>query len=291
MATEKFCEKDCNPTKLFELIRAYFMPMQAKYGWGANPYYYLAGKYRIHPSYIQEMLQDTRYSDEDIIAVIEHLRAEGGAEFSWEALEAARYFYSDEQVGKWSAKEFLHEKEILVVGSGPSVRAHKKAIESYIKNYQPYVIALNTESSLSENLICARAACHPVRLLADCQQYIKLPQPLITPYSMLPKNVQDELSGKQVFDFGLSVEKDKFIFSERSCTLPNALVFSYVLAIANSGRARQINLVGFDGYPPDDSRNRDMEDLLRVYKGFGSVPLCSLTPTRYDVPMKSIYGL
>ncbi|QKI89774.1 aldolase catalytic domain-containing protein [Thiomicrorhabdus xiamenensis] len=290
MAIKKYPENAGNPTKLFEVIRSYFKPLQAKYGWGTNPYYYLAGQYGIHPSYIQEMLQDARYSDEDMIAVIEHLRVEGGKKFSLDTLEAARHFYSGEQSGSWSPKEVLAGRDVLVVGSGPSVKDHKLAIEKYIKCYRPYVIALNTESSLDQELVCARAACHPVRLLADCHQYSKLSQPLITPYSMLPEDVQNELSGKPVFDFGLYVEKDQFVFDEFSCVLPNSLVFSYVLAIANSGGAKKIHLVGFDGYSADDPRSREMEHLLQLYKSFGFVSLSSLTPTRYDIPTQSIYG-
>lgn len=290
LAINKHSQSDCNPTKLFEVIRSYFKPMQAKYGWGTNPYYYLAGRYGIHPSYIQEMLQDTRYSDEDMIAVIEHLRVEGGKKFSLATLEAARHFYTGKRTGVWLPKEELSDREVLIVGSGPSVKSHKTAIENYIKRYQPYVIALNTESSLDHNFISARAACHPVRLLADCHQYTKLPQPLITPYSMLPEDVQNELVGKSIFDFGLSVEKDQFKFDEFSCVLPNSLVFSYVLAIANSGKANRVSLVGFDGYSADDPRSREMEYLLQLYKSFGSVPLCSLTPSRYDISIQSIYG-
>jgi hypothetical protein len=52
--------------------------MQKEFGWGTNPYYYLAGKYSIHPTYIQEMLGDTRFSEEDIIAAINHLKIEDG---------------------------------------------------------------------------------------------------------------------------------------------------------------------------------------------------------------------
>lgn len=290
MAIKKYRENEGNPTKLLEVIRSYFTPMQAKYRWGSNPYYYLAGQYGIHPSYIQEMLQDARYSDEDMIAVIEHLRVEGGKKFSLDTLEAARHFYSGERTGAWSPKDVLFGRDVLVVGSGPSVKAHRVTIEKYIKRYEPYVIALNTESSLAQDLINARTACHPVRLLADCHQHSKLPQPLITPYSMLPEDVQNELADKQILDYGLYVGKKQFAFEKCSCILPNSLVFSYVLAIANSGEVRKINLVGFDGYSADDPRSREMDHLLKLYKSIGSVPLCSLTPTRYDIPIQSIYG-
>ena len=41
---------------LLKLIKKYFEPMLKKYKWGTNPYYYLAGKYGIHPTYIQSMI-------------------------------------------------------------------------------------------------------------------------------------------------------------------------------------------------------------------------------------------
>ncbi|MBD3768270.1 MAG: aldolase catalytic domain-containing protein, partial [Gammaproteobacteria bacterium] len=86
LALADYRQTQGNPTKLFELIRKHFKPMQNHYGWGTNPFYYLAGQYGIHPSYIQEMLQDSRYSEEDILAVIEHLKIEGGKKFSLDTL-------------------------------------------------------------------------------------------------------------------------------------------------------------------------------------------------------------
>jgi 4-hydroxy 2-oxovalerate aldolase len=55
---------------LMGLIRKHFQPMKERYGWGTNPYYYLAGKHGIHPTYIHEMLGDARYDEEDVLAVI-----------------------------------------------------------------------------------------------------------------------------------------------------------------------------------------------------------------------------
>jgi 4-hydroxy 2-oxovalerate aldolase len=69
------------------------------------------------------------------------------------------------------------------------------------------------------------------------------------------------------------------------------LVITYVLAIANSGGANKINLVGFDGFSAEDPRSQEMEQTLKIYLEANGLPLCSLTPTRYDIPTQSIYGL
>ena len=42
--------------------------------WGTNLYYYLSAKYKIHPTYIQYMLSDKRYEDNEIILAIENLK-------------------------------------------------------------------------------------------------------------------------------------------------------------------------------------------------------------------------
>ncbi|GAB2694098.1 aldolase catalytic domain-containing protein [Aliiglaciecola aliphaticivorans] len=291
LAIEGLRAQTGNPTKLFEVIRKHFKPMQAKFGWGTNPYYYLAGKYGIHPTYIQEMLQDSRYSDEDIIAVINHLKVEGGKKFSLGTLESARHFYSGEPRGSWSPRNEIEGKSVLIIGAGPSIKDYQGLIENYIKTHKPYVIALNTQIDIDQSLINIRAACHPVRLLADCQEHLTLPQPLVTPLSMLPEDIKEALLSKDVLDFGLDVTPQTFSVSENYCVLPNSLVVTYALAIANSGGANNINLVGFDGFGAEDPRSSEMEQTLKIYLDANGLPLCSLTPTRYDIPTQSIFGL
>lgn len=129
--------------------------------------------------------------------------------------------------------------------------AHRDALEKYIQQYQPLVIALNTQESIEANLIDYRIACHPVRLLADCIAHVKLPQPLITPFSMLPDKVQSVLKYKQIVDFGIEIKPDTFEFWGKHCVIPAPLVMAYAFAVITSGKARRILLAGFDGYPEE----------------------------------------
>ena len=277
---------------LMALLRQHFKPMQFSYGWGTNPYYYLAGKYCIHPTYIQEMLNDSRYDEEDVLAVIGHLRQDGGKKFNWSTLDVARHFYHGTPSGNWSPISLLKGQEVLLLGTGPGAIEHGVALEQFIKTNKPFVIALNTQTAIKAELIDMRVACHPVRLLADCGTHAKLPQPLITPYSMLPENVQLALSGKEVFDFGLNVQADTFFFKDTYCTIPTSLVAAYALAIAASGQARRVLMAGFDGYKGEDLRNYEMSNLLKQFqKANGSVEIQCITPSRYDIPCKSIYGI
>lgn len=281
-----------NLVPLMALVRAYFRPMQQQCGWGTNPYYYLAGKYGIHPTYIQEMLSDTRYSEEDVLAVIEHLKIEGGRKYSAQTLHTARQFYQGAASGSWRPSTMFAGRELLLLGTGPGVARHRVAIEAFIRKRKPLVVALNTQRAVAAELIDYRVACHPVRLLADCEAHSTLPQPLITPYSMLPDDVQQALDKTNVLDFGLQVESGVFAFNESGCVLPSSLVVAYALAIASSGQASQLWLAGFDGYGGDDPRSREMQQLLDLYQQQSAAcALTSITATRYSLPACSVYAL
>ncbi len=292
IATESLRNKKANITKLLEVIRKYFEPLKNEFKWGKNPYYYLSGKFGIHPTYIQQMLSDNRYKEEDVLAVIEHLKVEGGKKFNVDNLEAARHFYLGEPRGKWDPNSDINGKEVLILGTGPGVAEHKAAIEKYIERAKPFVIALNTQSNIKNELINIRAACHPMRLLADCQEHLKLSQPLATPYSMLPSDIQQELQNKNILDFGLYIKPGTFIFNNNYCHVPTSLVMAYALAIATCGNASRILLAGFDGYGYSDARNYETDEVFRLYKkSEGSKAFYSITPSQYNIPGISVYGL
>ncbi|MEM1190015.1 MAG: aldolase catalytic domain-containing protein [Pseudomonadota bacterium] len=281
-----------NPTKLLRLIRRHFDPLKADYKWGKNPYYFLAGQYGIHPTYVQQMLSDPRYSEEDILAVLEYLRKEGGKTFSVGSIEGAREFYSGEPRGSWEPSSLIGNRPVLILGTGPSVYSHRDGIEQFIRQQQPFVLALNTQADIEMDLIDARAACHPVRLLADCHEHLQLPQPLITPESMLPNEVQAALQDKELLDFGLGISRGQFAFEATRCFLPNSLVLAYALAVATSGGASSIYLAGFDGFGDGDPRNTEVESIFECYsQNAQAIELLFLTPSRYHVNKASVYGL
>lgn len=288
---EEYRKIASNITPLMKLIEGYFKPLQNKCGWGTNSFYYLAGKFGIHPTYIQEMLSDSRYVEEDILAVIDFLQSEGGKKFSINTLEAARNFYSGVPTGTWHPSKVISNKEVLIIGTGPSIQKHRQALEDYILKNKPFVIALNTQVNVSSELIDVRAACHPVRILADSSAHSALPQPLVLPASMLSGNINKAFQNKNVLDFGISIQENTFRFESNYSVLPNSLVFSYALAIAASGRAARIVLAGFDGYGADDPRTSEINNLLYNFTNTPNTPpLISITPTQYKVSTSSVYA-
>tara|TARA_B100000700_G_C15062130_1_gene866580 strand:+ start:5919 stop:7517 length:1599 start_codon:yes stop_codon:yes gene_type:complete len=285
-------KEDINMVPIMSIIRSYFQPLKNTCGWGSNPYYYLSGKYGIHPTYIQEMLSDNRFSEEDILAVIELLRKQGGKKFSIDTLYTARNSVEGAMEGDWNPASLFESKDVLLLGTGSGVETHRKAIESYILQRKPIVAALNTQSEIDSKLIDVRFACHPVRMLADCSRHAALPQPLIAPTASLSPAIMNALSQKIIYNFGLEVDKCGFEFGEHGCKSPTSLVMAYAFAALASGKANRILLAGFDGYESGDPRNEEMNSVVKVYQEtMGAVELVAITPTRYDVKKLSIYGM
>lgn len=285
-------DSNCNLVPLMDLIYRDFQPMQHRCGWGTNTYYYLAGKYGIHPTYVQEMLSDSRYSSEDVLAAIEHLRVEGGKKFNPSTLDASRHFFQGAPRGLWKPESIIEGREVLLLGAGDGVKKYRTELERFIRKAKPYVLALNTQSNISSELIDARVACHPVRLLADCEAHLKLPQPLVTPASMLPSEVREALGEKELLDFGLEVSPGVFEFHESYAVIPSSFVMAYALAMVACGKASKIYLAGFDGYESDDPRAVEVQQIIKAYLDSpDSVALISVTPSKFSVPAQSIYAM
>ncbi|WP_035158794.1 aldolase catalytic domain-containing protein [Cobetia crustatorum] len=282
-----------NTISLLELIDTYFKPLQAKCGWGKNPYYFLAGMYGIHPSYIQEMQADSRYSTSDIISVINKLKKLGASKFSSNTLEIAKSStLHDVDVEKsLDLKGEFSGKNVLLLGTGPSSSKYAKQLQQFATINDCVVIAMNTDRHLSEKAINYRIVCHPVRMLADQNSYDKLEQPLIAPLLNLSSSVRENVGSGKLINMSLKVEDDTFAISDSELTCPKQLVAAYSLAVSAAAGAKAVYLAGFDGYAPGDKRNQEMQLVLDAFAQSDiALPVTSITPSVYDVQKKSLYG-
>ena len=276
---------------LVDLIDNFFKELKAEHEWGTNPFYYLAGKNGIHPSFIQEMLKDKRFSTEDIFSTISYLKNNNGENYNSDFLKNSRFIYDGKKLGSWKPKDNINGKDTLILGTGPGVKLYKNEIESYIKKHSPIVLALNTVSDIDDELINYRVACHPIRLLSDSIKYKTFPQPIIMPLTSLNSDFQSELDDINILDFGLAISDEIEIF-DTGCSIQFPMVLPYSLAICLSGGSENILLAGFDGYPNGDIRNEETSDIFNLYTSKYSKDLfTSITPTKHPIETKSIYKL
>ena len=71
--TEDFVTKD-KRKMINQLKKRRFVDLKNKYKWGFNKYYNLSAKFKIHPTYIQKILNNTKISETRIVKIINNLK-------------------------------------------------------------------------------------------------------------------------------------------------------------------------------------------------------------------------
>lgn len=280
-----------NITPLLDILNKHFVPMQREFGWGPNPYYYLSGSYGIHPTYIQEMMSDLRYGQEEILGAIEFLRTNGRDSYRRSFLDASRNIFMGESFGGFNITDWAKGRDVLLVTGSPEAERHKDGVAAYVKRTNPVVIGLNLTKVLPDELLTARAACHPVRLLMDASHYRGSRVPIFVPVARLDASVRASFADVKMLDYGLTVEEGVFETAPDHAVVPAPLVAAYALALATAAGARRILLAGFDGYFGDDPRSHEMDSIFDAYRRSAkALPLVAITPSRYHVPQMSVYS-
>jgi 4-hydroxy 2-oxovalerate aldolase len=284
-------KRKVNILPLLKLIQKHFDPMKSKYKWGMNPYYYLAGKYGIHPTYIQEMLT-IQLNESEVIGAINQLKDSGGNKYNVDLVRSEFQKPMLLKRGKWSPAKAIKNKEVLLIASGPKANDYKFEIEKYIKSKKPYVIALNTNVGINNKLINIFAACNPLKLIADVDLYKSLNSPLAVPKSLLSEDLKRKFKNIKLLDFGVGIKENHFEFHTTGAVMPRLYTLVYALSIATSGNASKVLLAGFDGYGIQNRRTKIIDELLYLYSSSkGAKPIVAVTPTSYSVASASIYTL
>ena len=92
------------------------------------------------------------------------------------------------QFGLWSAKDWSKDREVLVIGSGPSISKYINEIKQYIETNKPIVLCLNINQDIPESLVDSYIACHETRIAIELDLYADLTKPIILPMSRKSKS-------------------------------------------------------------------------------------------------------
>lgn len=282
-----------NIETLIQFIAEDIEPLRQKYGWGTNIYYFMTAISRIHPSYVQEMLSDSRYDHHDIIAVLDMLAHKNDRKSLYEPQMQRPISYFESSKGNWNPSTVLESIPTLILGSGPSCQRYRLEIEHFIQDNNIMTLSLNKCDSISTKLVDFIVACHPVRIRAELDKHLKSSLPMISPLDSFDEDIQSRLREKSCLNFGINVLPHTFEFGETSCVCPNNLALSYALAVAASGKASTIYLAGLDGYEHGDPRNLVIQNTLNNFTAVQGAPkLVSITPTNFtELTKKSIFSL
>ena len=274
-------------TNNFVKIKNNFNALKNKYGWGPNRYYRFAAEKKIHPTYVQKILANKRYSKNEYKKILICLSKSNAKKFNLYKLSNSVNFIADKikVKGLWTPEKKLKGKNVLILGSGKNLKENLKKIESHIKEKNFFVIALNTFSSVNEKLIGLRAMCHPFRITSDITKLHKYKSKLVIPLSSYSKSFKNStgIQRSNFYDYGMLIGKTNFVsVKKNSCVLPNPLAVGYALSLCIAGKAKSTYLAGFDGYEKSDPDYDNTEELLKIFeKKYFKKKFVSLTKSKF----------
>ena len=132
-------------SKGFDDIRKRFNNLKKNYRWGKNVYYSMASKKKIHPTFIQEILEYDDLSERSIFKFINYLGKLQTHNYSNLILEEAisSLNRSSQNLTKLN-KGSLKNKDILILGSSKNlIEKYFLEIENFILKKKPLVFSLN----------------------------------------------------------------------------------------------------------------------------------------------------
>lgn len=293
-----FARRDGDPpntSQLEDLIEEFFGPLQNEMQWGPNIHYARAASRGIHPTFVQELLDNSAYSSLEISAAIDQLGASDSTRFEPRQLETIDTLLNQANSPKsgWNQSELFHEKTVLLVGGGLSIRDHSLALEQLAGSPEIFVIAANLGPAFLTANLDAHVACNPLRLMADSREYAKRGSTLIAPQGLIPEQDREAIeSHGKLLDVGLSIDGQECRGEAGIIFLPKPNVLAYGLLTALTGGARTIYLAGFDGYGEGDSRRKPEQEMVdQILRLPLSCDLKAITPTSLNFPQSSIYAL
>lgn len=139
--------KNYDTNQLLEAIDCNIMRIYQKHPWGYNFFFYIAASNHCHPNYVQFLMDKHTLSIRSINEILDHIEDEKKLLYDQKYIEKLYYEYQEYVINDEQAKKTLANlfdgREILILGPGKTIDTQKALINSYIREHEPIVIAIN----------------------------------------------------------------------------------------------------------------------------------------------------
>ena len=274
---------------LFPLVLDEFAKLRIQHNWGSSILYYLAAKSKIHPSFIQDLANNSIYNHLDQINAISALSKVDSTKYKHINTMEILHNQADHP-GENLVLDISSDRDVLLLANGPSLKKYSGDIEQFIKTKSPYVISLNINSTISNNLIDLYSFCNPARILTSIQKISKLEKDILIPVSQLNDKFKDKMSACKVHNYGLSINSE-IGYDKKGCSLESPLVLGFTLSALMSNGQNKFFMAGFDGYVNQNENNENVNRLIEDLSALNNhLKLISITPTNFNIIQRSVFS-
>ena len=270
---------------LQKIKKKIFYPLKKRYQWGNNVHYEFAAKNSIHPSYVQEILNNKNYNNKESFKILILLSKINSTKYNPENL-----IFRNKNFLNQNNNQLKLNSNVLILGSSLNLVLNKNKIERFSKKLNLSVIAVNLNKIFPDSKIDYRVVSHPQRIQMDYTLYKNFNNKFIIPFNKINPKILTYLKKQNIdisnYSLKTHINKKLSIF-KHSCYLPNYLVLGYALSFAISRNVKKIYLAGFEGFDKDNFNNDESGTILAMFKKkYKAIKIISITPTRFNIKTK-----
>lgn len=274
---------------LNEFIATFMEPLRRKYSWGPSLPYRLAARWRIHPTYVQNLLEEG-ISGQELVRTLTALRSRQARRYDVALLARALPEIEVEagfaiELEPRLTPELMSRlnRPVLIVGSGSRGEEHSEQLRLLAESQDWTILALNLAWSecVSPNLF--RVGSNTVRHETSNEAFWAAQG-----QKLLARGGSSNQESQSVLP--ILSNNSNFFVSAEGVNTPNSSVLSFALASALFLQAPKIFVGGVDGYKAGDSRNVEIAATFQNFEEeHPAIPIVSLTLTTFPVQTISPY--
>ena len=274
--------------KMSSLIEQHFAPLKKEYGWGVSMPYFIGALRGLHPTYIQELVQDETLHAKSIPKIIDDIASTAAPNnYSYENLQNAKASNDLplKAIGQKEDKNLFIGQEVVLVAQTDQSRLYRDAIKDYAEIKNAFLISINQPKKGIELDYDYVAVSHNQKFREDIEEYGSSGYRYVAPKELFV-NEKIEIA----YDYGLTIVAEEFDRHGTHATIPFWLTLPYAIGFCLDYGAQNIRLAGFHGYDSQDQRQKEMIECINIMRG-KNIDLVSLMPTTLPIKEQSVYSL
>lgn len=230
---------NCTVTKkyevlpLLEIVDESLMPIYSKTPWGYSVGYYLASTMFCHPNYASHLLAKHTVPVRTIGSMLDQIPDDKRKIYDKSYIEDIYLNYQKHDVNDMEEIERLRNelagREILVLAPGRSVISKKSHIKTFIKDKNPYIIAINFLPDYPIDLI----------FIGNEQRYKLIKNKLMDRNIILTSNITKRPENARIVNYADLLNSSIDVSDNTGMMLLKLLVKASV---------KSVTLAGFDGF-------------------------------------------
>ena len=244
MYMNEHCGENYVITEMQEAITTSVMDFQKKSPWGYQLIYYIAASNRVHPNYVQYLMNKRTLSITAINEILHRLPEEQKLEKNLKLIEQLYIDYQkkecDDDDDLRRLENELSDHKILVIGPGASIGSHREEIQRYIDRETPVIIAINYIPQFFRP---------DYLFFSNSKRYIQSATKLHEEKNQSIRLIASSNLTRLERDFDYVINYSNVI--DESAEFPDNSMCMLIRILLRCG-CENIALAGFDGYTPDN---------------------------------------